>query len=126
MFRGSSFTFAVLAIFSFVSTVSGDVITFESLPVNSGGYYNGDTSATSPLRDNYSSIGTGSNFGATEHLQQWTIGGVSFNNNYTPDFDSWTGWSWSNVANIAGREPAIDSVVTYLPSTAKLGTPFRL
>ncbi len=99
MFRGSSFTFAVLAIFSFVSTVSGDVITFESLPVNSGGYYNGDTSATSPLRDNYSSIGTGSNFGATEHLQQWTIGGVSFNNNYTPDFDSWTGWSWSNVAN---------------------------
>lgn len=77
----------------------GDVLTFESLPSGVLGFYNGDTTAGSPFRDNYTIIGTADNFGSVEYLQLWTAGGVEFNNNYTPDFDSWTSWSWSAVAD---------------------------
>lgn len=81
------------------TTHAQTTLTFESLPLPSSGYYNGDTSATSPYRDNYSISGTRDNFGATETLQQWEHGGVDFFNSYTADFGSWNGFSWSNVVD---------------------------
>jgi hypothetical protein len=74
-------------------------VTFEGLPVDGQGYYNGDTAAGSPLRDNYTIVGTGSNFGETEYFQRWETGRNQFNNNYTPAFGSWNGWVWSRVAD---------------------------
>lgn len=91
------FFFVLLAVGIFVPQTSADVLTFESLPVNAGGFYNGDINAGSPLRDNYSIVGTGVNFGSVETRQLWTADGIQFNNNYTEDFGSWSGWSSSNV-----------------------------
>lgn len=78
-------------------SVQASVVDFEGLQTNASGYYNGNTSAGSPFRDNYTVLGTQDNFGSTEYLQQWTSGGVAFQNEFTPDFGSWSGWSWSNV-----------------------------
>lgn len=77
------------------------VVDFDSLPTTpQPGFYNGDPSlaANDPRRANYEILGTQTNpFGTTDVLQRWTSGGVQFNNNYTPDFFSWSGWSWSSV-----------------------------
>lgn len=81
------------------ATLAAIVIDFEELPVAPTGFYNGDITAGSPFRDNYQIIGTADNFGSEETLQLWNSGGVAFNNNYTLNFQSWTGWSWSNVAD---------------------------
>ncbi|RCS42113.1 DUF4465 domain-containing protein [Bremerella cremea] len=90
----------LLALLSFQHAQAGMVIDFESLPVNSGGYYNGDTSAGAPLRDNYTHLGSApGSYGGTEHSQVWAAGGVEFSNTYNSDYDSWGGWSWSNVAD---------------------------
>ncbi len=94
-----------LLIVGFLLSAAGDcgggVVTFENLPVNSDGWYNGNPRAGAPLRDNYTVRGIGSSFGADEYLQTWSSGGVEFNNHYTPDYDSWTGWSWSRVMDSA-------------------------
>ena len=78
-----------------------EFVTFESLAVPASGFYNGNTAATASTRENFTILGTRDNFGATEYLQEWTVDGVTFNNNYTNfgSFDSWTGWSWSSVQN---------------------------
>ena len=77
------------------------VINFDSLPVDASNFYNGDTTiaANDPRRANYETVGTADNFGSTEFLQRWTETGVRFQNDYTPDFSSWNGWSWSKVQN---------------------------
>ena len=82
------------------TTASADVLTFESLPVDGSGFYNGDIAGGSPQRDNYTVVGTQPDgFGNTTSIQRWTYAGVEFNNNFTPDpnFPSWNGWSWSRV-----------------------------
>jgi len=76
-------------------------VDFESLPVPTSNYFNGDTNAGSPFRDNFSITGTDSNFGETEFLQLWETEQVNFFNGYTPAFGSWNGFSWSNVSNNA-------------------------
>lgn len=76
------------------------VIDFESLPVTGGGYYNGDVSGGAPFRDNYTALGSGPGlYGGTEYAQVWTSGGVEFSNTFNADYGSWSGWSWSNVAD---------------------------
>ena len=90
---------AAIAILITTSAKGDTVIDFEGLPFGAGGFYNGDIDAGSPLRDNYTIIGTGDNFGVEETRQLWSTGGASFNNNYTKDFGSWSGWSLSNVQN---------------------------
>ncbi len=73
------------------------VVDFESLPVPAGQFFNGDTNASSPYRDNFSITGTRDNFGETEFLQLWESSDVEFFNGYTPGFGSWNGFSWSKV-----------------------------
>ncbi len=73
------------------------VVDFESLPTPGAGFYNGDTSAAGGLRSNFQVIGSRDNFGSTEFVQRWSSQGVQFENNFTPDFNSWSGWSWSKV-----------------------------
>ena len=75
------------------------VVDFESLPVPAGQFFNGDTNASSPYRDNFSITGTRDNFGETEFLQLWESSNVEFFNGYTPGFGSWNGFSWSKVTN---------------------------
>lgn len=75
------------------------VLDFESLPVPAGQFFNGDTNASSPYRDNFSITGTRDNFGETEFLQLWEASDVEFFNGYTPGFGSWNGFSWSQVAD---------------------------
>ena len=110
-----------------VATVSAETITFEGLPVNGGGFFNGDINAGSPLRDNYTSVGTQPNiFDATktDHLQRWTIGGVEFNNSYTPQdppfIDSWVGWSWSTVSDTV--TPGLDNQYAAAPGSGAGGS----
>lgn len=75
------------------------VINFDSLPVDASNYYDGDPTiaALDPRRANYEIVGAGVNFGQPEVLQRWTDTGVRFQNDYTPAFGSWNGWSWSKV-----------------------------
>ena len=75
------------------------VLDFESLPVPAGQFFNGDTNASSPYRDNFSITGTRDNFGETEFLQLWEASDIEFFNGYTPGFGSWNGFSWSQVAD---------------------------
>lgn len=75
------------------------VVDFESLPVPAGQFFNGDTNASSPYRDNFSITGTRDNFGETEFLQLWESSNVEFFNGYTPGFGSWNGFSWSKVTD---------------------------
>lgn len=75
------------------------VVDFESLPVPAAGFFNGDTTASSPYRDNFTARGTADNFGSTEFLQTWAASDVEFFNSYTPDFGSWNGFSWSQVTD---------------------------
>jgi Domain of unknown function (DUF4465) len=75
------------------------VVDFESLPTDASGFYNGDTGVAGPQRNNYSIVGTRDNFGSQEFVQRWNVNGVQFENNYTPNFASWSGWSWSRVQN---------------------------
>ncbi len=81
------------------------VIDFDSLPTApQPGFYNGDPSlvASDPRRANYETLGTQTNqFGTTDVLQRWTTAGVQFGNTFTPDFFSWSGWSWSSVQDAA-------------------------
>ncbi len=74
-------------------------LTFESLPVPTAGFFNGDTNGGSPFRDNFTITGTRDNFGETEFLQLWEEEGVEFFNGYTPAFGSWNGFAWSNVVD---------------------------
>lgn len=84
----------------FCSLAFGSVVVdFEELPVNAGGFFNGDVAAGSPFRDNYVITGTQITFGEVETLQLWNSNGVQFNNNYIQAFSSWSGWSWSNVTD---------------------------
>jgi len=83
-----------------------EIVTFESLPFGDAGsdfetFYNGDTRVGegSPLRDNYEIVGESVSFGAAQFNQRWTSGGLEFENNFTPEFNSWTGWSWSRVTD---------------------------
>ncbi len=87
----------VVALQSFSSAAI--VVNFDSLPVDSSNFYNGDTTiaANDPRRANFESLGTRIRFGQTEFLQRWTDTGVRFQNNYIPAFSSWSGWSWSKV-----------------------------
>ncbi|MEL7496679.1 MAG: DUF4465 domain-containing protein [Planctomycetota bacterium] len=87
------------AILGQLPTSQAQVITFEELPVPSSGFYNGDTSASSPFRDNFQVIGSRDNFGQPETLQLWSLNGAQLFNGYTPAFGSWNGWSWSNVTD---------------------------
>lgn len=86
-----------------VGTTCGQTttLTFESLPVPSGGFYNGDPSGGfSAYRDNFTVRDTTDNGAGTIITQQtWNHGGVDFNNTYSvfPFFESWSGFSWSNV-----------------------------
>lgn len=74
------------------------VIDFESLPVGSGGYYNGDPSAVGAVRDNYTVLGSTANaYGGIDSAQVWTSGGAGFSNQVDLVWGSWSGWSWSNV-----------------------------
>jgi len=75
------------------------VINFDSLPVDSSNFYNGDTTIApnDPRRANFESLGTGVRFGQTEFLQRWSDSGARFQNSYIPAFSSWGGWSWSKV-----------------------------
>ncbi len=75
------------------------VVDFESLPVPTEQFFNGDTNASSPYRDNFSITGTRDNFGETEFLQLWESSDVEFFNAYTPGFGSWNGFSWSRVTD---------------------------
>ena len=75
------------------------VVDFESLPVPASHFFNGDTNASSPYRDNFTITGTRDNFGETEFLQLWKSSDVEFFNGYTPGFGSWNGFSWSKVAD---------------------------
>ena len=75
------------------------VVDFESLPVPASHFFNGDTNASSPYRDNFTITGTRDNFGETEFLQLWKSNDVEFFNGYTPGFGSWNGFSWSKVAD---------------------------
>ena len=84
-------------LFLFADVSVADVVDFDSLPVNAQGFYNGDTSEGTPLRDNYAIVGTGTNFGQPQSLQEWTSGVITFNNSFTPAFNAWSGWSWSSV-----------------------------
>jgi Domain of unknown function (DUF4465)/PEP-CTERM motif len=84
---------------SVANTHAAIVIDFESLPTGASGFYNGDTSVVGPQRNNYSVLSTRDNFGSTEFVQRWVDTGVQFENNYTPNFGSWNGWSWSRVQN---------------------------
>lgn len=93
---------AWLASASIASSEAATLVDFEELPVNALGFFNGSQSAGPPLRNNYTTLGTALSFGATEFLQEWSSGGLAFNNNSIPAFnDSWTGWSWSNVVDTA-------------------------
>lgn len=75
------------------------VVDFESLPVNTNSYYNGDVTAGSPLRDNYTILDSQSDgFGGTNYQQQWNSSGVTFSNLYNSG-GFWSGWSWSSVIN---------------------------
>lgn len=76
------------------------VVDFNSLPTPASGFFNGDTNAGSPYRDNFTITGSRDNFGEPETLQQWTTEGVDFFNGYTPAYGSWSGFSWSNVVDI--------------------------
>ena len=90
----------IFALLSLPATIFGQtIVDFESLPVPTAGFFNGDTNATSPFRDNFSITGTGTNFGETEFLQLWESEGVEFFNSYTPAFASWNGFSWSSVTD---------------------------
>lgn len=89
-----------------VPAARAEIVTFESLPfgpVGSGfeNHYNGDTRIPdeNPLRDNFEKIGTSLSFGETEFNQRWNSGGLKFENNFTPEFNAWTGWSWSRVTD---------------------------
>ncbi len=75
------------------------VVDFESLPVPAEQFFNGDTNASSPYRDNFSITGTRDNFGETEFLQLWESSNVEFFNGYTPGYSSWNGFSWSKVTD---------------------------
>lgn len=75
------------------------VVDFETLPVNEFDYYNGDVSAGSPLRDNYTILDSqGDGFGGTKFIQQWTTEGVAFGNTFNSG-GFWNGWVWSSVAD---------------------------
>ncbi|MFK7767656.1 MAG: DUF4465 domain-containing protein [Mariniblastus sp.] len=89
--------FVSLAISNSISAQT--TLSFESLPVPAAGFFNGDTDAGSPFRDNFTITGTGDNFGETEFLQLWEHEGVEFFNGYTPAFGSWRGSGWSNVVD---------------------------
>lgn len=75
------------------------VIDFEGLPTDASGFYNGDTSVVGSQRNNFSIVGLRDNFGSPETVQRWNLQGVQFENNFTPNFGSWSGWSWSRVQN---------------------------
>ncbi|MEM7476157.1 MAG: DUF4465 domain-containing protein [Planctomycetota bacterium] len=69
------------------------------------GFYNGSNRpGNDAFRGNYQETGqTDLGFG-TQYEQLWTTQGVVFNNNYTQNnsnsnFDSWSGFSWSNVSD---------------------------
>ena len=91
----------VLLILVYVPAVTSGqtTVNFESLPVPAAGFFNGDTNAGAPFRDNFTITGSGTNFGETEFLQLWQSGGAEFFNGYTPAFGSWNGFSWSNVSD---------------------------
>lgn len=97
MLKLVSFLALQLAVCGFVQAAI--VIDFDSLPVGPGNFYNGDTTvaANDPRRANYEVVGMGDNFGQPEVLQRWTESVVRFQNDFTPSFDSWKGWSWSKV-----------------------------
>ena len=92
-------TAAVLLSFSPTVLFGQTSLSFESLPVPATGFFNGDTNAGSPYRDNFTITGTDDNFGETEFLQLWEEDGVNFFNAYTPTFGSWNGFAWSNIAD---------------------------
>lgn len=91
----------LLSVIAFQSQGNAEVITFDSLTVPAAGFYNGNVNSMGPERDRFNVVGTRDSFGSTEFLQEWTIDGVTFNNNYTDfgTFDSWSGWSYSSVQN---------------------------
>ena len=91
-----------LAFITFVlpaSIFAQTIVDFEALPIPTAGFFNGDTNAASPFRDNFTITGTGTNFGQTEFLQTWETDGVNFFNSYTPAFGSWNGFSWSTITD---------------------------
>jgi hypothetical protein len=86
------FIFVFIALCMSVPTQAAIVIGFEELsvftgnnPAGGGQFYNGND-------------GTG-----TTNSNGWTSGGVFFSNRYNgdflPNFDFWSGWGYSNVAN---------------------------
>jgi len=102
-----SFVFAavttLLTVLPIPSLAAADpnVIDFESLPVPSAGYYNGDINTTGSVRDNFTVNGSRPKFDGTEYLQVWDLFAAKFENNYlvSPSLPGWSGWSWSNVVD---------------------------
>lgn len=89
-----------IALFSFQQTQAAIVVDFESLPVGSDGYNNGDIGADAAYRSNYTVLGSGTGpYGDTVYSQVWTSDGVEFSNSFSADYGSWSGWSLSNVVD---------------------------
>ncbi len=63
------------------------VVTFESVPLSAESYWNGSDLSGTP--------GPGP-FGETVYTQSKNIEGVGFRNDYTADYDSWSGFAVSN------------------------------
>lgn len=91
---------ALICVISAATTRPCDAQTtvdFESLPVPTAGFFNGDTEAGSPYRDNFTITDSGGT--PVEYRQLWNTNGLQFFNAYTPDWLSWRGFSWSNVVD---------------------------
>lgn len=77
------------------------VVDFEGLPTPASRFYNGNNRAgNDAYRGNYRVTGQQDLGFGIQYQQLWSVEGFEFNNNYTQgNFDSWSGWSWSNVAD---------------------------
>lgn len=113
------FTFAMLH-FTGSTAVAQTTIDFNSLPTPASGFFNGDTNAGSPYRDNFVITGSRDNFGQPETLQLWQLEGVDFFNGYTPAYASWNGFSWSNIVD--SSTPGFANQYAAFPGAASDGT----
>lgn len=89
-----------IALMSLQQTQAAIVVDFESLPLGSDGYNNGDVGTDAAYRSNYTVLGSGAGpYGDTVYSQVWTSEGVEFSNSFSADYGSWSGWSLSNVVD---------------------------
>jgi hypothetical protein len=77
---------AFALILTSTTTATAALVTFETVPLTAGSFWNGSDLSGTPAVSG----------GVTTYVQDYQVGGVGFRNNYTSDYGSWSGFAISN------------------------------